>query len=578
MEEADKSRIEILNKISVAIGEDDSQKILEAVKELKDLSDSDDALCRDITRVARIREGDSQHVLNELQADKAAHPFLYVYCLHTLGKQQEAHDEFEALGINRNEYYSGLLFSQILYKLDQKEKASEVLEEIINSGNEHLENDLTEILTNMLASYTSETDAEKIKKLEEKLSGEVNADYLFNTATAFASIKGQEKVAAKKLKESYEIAKENNEEGNDKYQVLSSYLAAKIISQTVNYAEFEWNDFKLDDREADSFKLPENKAAYIINLAIIKKKLGFANSTSGLHGLISSVSNSQDINQHQKDAFKANLEALSQTKLDYESILKEYEDKPIIVALLKAQIQITKGHFRDAIKDLIKYCQDNNETNGRLLGFLLKATIDNKFTEEKNTIIEFTSNNSSELPTEFLVIIAQILIETQEFFTALKILEKVKDSTDDMNIKAGYLSALAESDTKAAFEYLESLNIPTPELEDNEDLHELLQEPLSTDIRDKKRKKKEDTKVQETKKGGSIFIPKAKKNKKVKYPKNFDPENPGPMPDPERWIPKWQRSKGKKKLRMRGPQGNANDIGQVAKKGATSANIKVSTK
>jgi hypothetical protein len=26
----------------------------------------------------------------------------------------------------------------------------------------------------------------------------------------------------------------------------------------------------------------------------------------------------------------------------------------------------------------------------------------------------------------------------------------------------------------------------------------------------------------------------------------FDPANPGPPPDPERWLPKWQRSDAKK--------------------------------
>ena len=36
-----------------------------------------------------------------------------------------------------------------------------------------------------------------------------------------------------------------------------------------------------------------------------------------------------------------------------------------------------------------------------------------------------------------------------------------------------------------------------------------------------------------------------KRKKKIIYPKNFDPKNPGPMPDPERWIPKVQRKKYK---------------------------------
>jgi hypothetical protein len=38
--------------------------------------------------------------------------------------------------------------------------------------------------------------------------------------------------------------------------------------------------------------------------------------------------------------------------------------------------------------------------------------------------------------------------------------------------------------------------------------------------------------------GAEIFMPK-KRNKKVKYPKGYDAEKPGPIPDPERWLPKW---------------------------------------
>lgn len=54
-----------------------------------------------------------------------------------------------------------------------------------------------------------------------------------------------------------------------------------------------------------------------------------------------------------------------------------------------------------------------------------------------------------------------------------------------------------------------------------------------------------------------------KKKRKIRYPKGFDPENPGPMPDPERWIPREQRTnvkKGKKRRnanQMRGPQGTS---------------------
>lgn len=44
---------------------------------------------------------------------------------------------------------------------------------------------------------------------------------------------------------------------------------------------------------------------------------------------------------------------------------------------------------------------------------------------------------------------------------------------------------------------------------------------------------------------------KKKRKRRVRLPKGFDPANPGPMPNPERWLPKWQRSDFKKKRTRR---------------------------
>lgn len=47
---------------------------------------------------------------------------------------------------------------------------------------------------------------------------------------------------------------------------------------------------------------------------------------------------------------------------------------------------------------------------------------------------------------------------------------------------------------------------------------------------------------------------KAKRKRKPRYPKDYDPSKPNgglPPPDPERWLPKWQRSDAKKKQKRR---------------------------
>ncbi len=38
---------------------------------------------------------------------------------------------------------------------------------------------------------------------------------------------------------------------------------------------------------------------------------------------------------------------------------------------------------------------------------------------------------------------------------------------------------------------------------------------------------------------------KKKKKKKIRFPKNFDPKKPGPMPDSERWVPRLQRKRNR---------------------------------
>ena len=78
-----------------------------------------------------------------------------------------------------------------------------------------------------------------------------------------------------------------------------------------------------------------------------------------------------------------------------------------------------------------------------------------------------------------------------------------------------------------------------------------------------------------------IYIP-MKRKRKAKLPKNFDPENPGPMPDPERWLPKWQQARYKKMAKKRGiylkgAQGDAYVDTDVSKVGPGAASWQVQT-
>lgn len=287
----------------------------------------------------------------------------------------------------------------------------------------------------------------------------------------------------------------------------------------------------------------------------------------------------------EKSDFAISQESITKLKVAMLSIDRKFNDalelvkepKNVYEAICRAQVQMQSGKIEQSVKDLITYCKDAQVTNSRLLSFLLKACIDCKLNEEKHLIINYSIDNLDKLSKEVLTLIGLILLEEKEFTQALKVFEKFKDNTDDLKVKAGYLSSLAEKNVKAAAEYFDQIGFDLTDYENDEDLHTLIEQALAPKSVSKKPKKKEDDKATKTEKGAVIFIPKAKQKKKIRYPKNYDPENPGLMPDPERWIPKWQRSKGKKKLKLRGPQGDVKNIGVHTKKEHSTANISAST-
>jgi signal recognition particle subunit SRP72 len=155
-----------------------------------------------------------------------------------------------------------------------------------------------------------------------------------------------------------------------------------------------------------------------------------------------------------------------------------------------------------------------------------------------------------------LTFVAKLHLESSEFKAAEAILLKlVKNSPDDKGLLRKYIFAKSFVDPIGAEGLLKQL----PKIDcitDASMLNRLENEALS--LRSKKAIAGS---------GPVSLAPEMERNTKkikkikrrVRYPKGFDPENPGPPPDPERWLPKHQRSKyrkkGKGKGLLRGPQG-----------------------
>jgi len=92
------------------------------------------------------------------------------------------------------------------------------------------------------------------------------------------------------------------------------------------------------------------------------------------------------------------------------------------------------------------------------------------------------------------------------------------------------------------------LKYPSLNVKDFEEVQQIIEAGMPEKKKEKKTKNVVETKAN----GAEIFMPSKKRNKKPKYPKDYNVGGVNPAVDPERWLPKWQRSKYKRMARKRG--------------------------
>eukprot|EP00930_Biecheleria_cincta_P004629 TRINITY_DN105548_c0_g1_i1.p1 TRINITY_DN105548_c0_g1~~TRINITY_DN105548_c0_g1_i1.p1 ORF type:complete len:648 (+),score=179.33 TRINITY_DN105548_c0_g1_i1:90-2033(+) len=153
-------------------------------------------------------------------------------------------------------------------------------------------------------------------------------------------------------------------------------------------------------------------------------------------------------------------------------------------------------------------------------------------------------------------------------------LEKIDGS--DNEALCGLVEALASTDAERAAEYARRLQVPSFDHLDPEELEAVPIPKVGAVLSQRKKDEAPAEGEDDAKKH------KTKRRRKIRYPKNFDPENPGPPPDPERWLPKRERAEFKKKMRkrdkhlLRGPQGAMVTSDDFRKQGPSTAQVEVS--
>lgn len=180
-----------------------------------------------------------------------------------------------------------------------------------------------------------------------------------------------------------------------------------------------------------------------------------------------------------------------------------------------------------------------------------------------------------------LQIAARIAMQLKDKAFAAKVFQLYLEKVDGSNVEAlcGLVQVLAATDVERAEQYAQRLRVPSYDHLDPEEL-EMSAIP-KMGLPKKRGDKEEDNKADPTL-TSSKDERKKKKTRKIRWPKNYDPENPGPPPDPERWLPKRERAEFKKRMRkrdkqlLRGPQGSMpTDDLAFRKQGPSTAQVEV---
>ncbi|CAN1152927.1 Signal recognition particle subunit SRP72 [Linum perenne] len=244
-----------------------------------------------------------------------------------------------------------------------------------------------------------------------------------------------------------------------------------------------------------------------------------------------------------------------------EEILDQFAEKfPLkskVALLARAQIAAASGHHQIAADSLsrIPDIQHMPATVATLVALKERAGDIDGASAVLDSAVKWWKNSMSE-NSKLSVIMqeaAAFKVKHGQEADAARLFEELVTSHGSTDALVGLVSTIAHVDIDKAEAYKKKLK-PLPGLNG-----------IDVDSLEK-------TSGAKPIEGGAFRVPAAEESKKEKqqkkkrkrkprYPKGFDPANPGPPPDPERWLPKRERSsyrpkrKDKRAAQVRGSQG-----------------------
>eukprot|EP01015_Nassula_variabilis_P027173 TRINITY_DN5525_c0_g1_i10.p1 TRINITY_DN5525_c0_g1~~TRINITY_DN5525_c0_g1_i10.p1 ORF type:complete len:430 (+),score=102.34 TRINITY_DN5525_c0_g1_i10:84-1373(+) len=238
----------------------------------------------------------------------------------------------------------------------------------------------------------------------------------------------------------------------------------------------------------------------------------------------------------------------------YENLLKE--NHPLLfkvsIILMRAELYRQQQNHKKQLETLKSiFMLDKSILENELLANYLITIItqgQSGLQEFKDLLIQLSTDTQNSV---VLNIVGDIFTKEKNFAGASDVYQRSYASSPNYATLQKLIYTLANVDHVKAKEYIAKL----PQIQIITDQNDLRRLEIDFQNMSKQRAEKDrrEQKLEDTSKAIK------KKKKKVRYPKGFDPENPGPPPNPERWLPKYMKSKYKKsgKKKLRGPQGMA---------------------
>ena len=536
--------------------------------------------------IALINLGKCEDVISFINENKCENDnnLEYAYALYESKQYKESIEE-----INRGEKseIKSILLAQNYYKLSEYDKAYEIYKKMIEEKikKEEIENE-SDLFTNFLACFTmteKENDQVFFDSLKKYLS---SWESYYNYCINYIKKKDMENSfkIIKRVKEEYPKLEDEFNELKDLvlnlYNIQNIFEGFDLNKYSIINKKFEifFKNYEKNQKDKDYIKI---MPYFYVNFLNYKKD---KDTTNEIIKKLDGFLKNKEINlskEEEKIIIKNKINFLIRAnKLkEAEELLKEIkEDKEYNMyyglILYKTEKEKEKGIKK--VKEEIK--SENPKDHLFLLQLMMTSLTLKSIEEFHKNVMEFIKKYKQYCINEYFISFfiglynskksQNFLLEFIEEFSNMEDLDKnIKDKNTLRNIilligETYNKSKKYEKSTKIYEYYLNNINN-----QDKEIKYLMIQSLAHLDIdkADVIRRQIDETEIDlsneninnllnelfvKFKKGERQEKKKKKRKKKIRYPKNYDPKHPGPMPDPERWLPKMQKKKYKAKNKL----------------------------